>query len=238
MRAGQNPASGAEVFPVLKHRRQSIAAEDDLLLWQLADSAFPAGGFAHSGGLEAAWQHGEIRNTSELAALLASSLRQLGHANLPFVGAAHDDPSRLVALDQLCDAFLTNHVANRASRLQGRAFLSSTEKIFPGRQMSRPSCGHFAPVFGAVARTLGLERFRAGRMYFFQHLRGLIAAAIRLGIVGPLEGQALQHRLGPAVVEIMAQCDTLPVAQAAQTAPLLEIWQATQDRLYSRLFQS
>jgi urease accessory protein len=221
----------------LKHR-QSIAAEDDLLSWQLADSAFPAGGFAHSSGLEAAWQLGEARNASELAALLESSLRQLGHASLPFFSAAHDEPGQLVALDQRCNAFLTNHVANRASRLQGRAFLSSTDKIFPGRQMARPPCGHFAPVFGAVTRTLGLARGRAGRLFFFQHLRGLIAAAIRLGMVGPMEGQALQHRLGPAVGEMLAQCDTLPVEEAAQTAPLLEIWQGTQDRLYSRLFQS
>jgi len=238
MRTGQNPAAGTTVFPVLKHRRQFIAAEDDLLLWQLADSAFPAGGFAHSGGLEAAWQHGQVRNASELAGLLEASLRQLGHASLPFVSAAHDDPAQLAALDQWCDAFITNHVANRASRLQGRAFLSSTEKIFPGRPMNRPSCGHFAPAFGAVARSLGLARSCAGRMFFFQHLRGLIAAAIRLGIVGPMEGQALQHRLSPAAHEILAQCDALPVAEAAQTAPLLEIWQGMQDRLYSRLFQS
>jgi urease accessory protein len=216
----------------------SVAAEDDWLLWQLADSAFPAGGFAHSGGLEAAWQHGEVRNASELAALLETSLRQFGHASLPFVCAAHDDPGQLGALDQWCDAFITNHVANRASRLQGRAFLSSTEKIFPGRSLVRPPCGHFAPVFGAVARTLGLERSRAARLFFFLHLRGLIAAAIRLGIVGPMEGQALQDRLSLAACEIMTQCDTLPVTQAAQTAPLLEIWQGTQDRLYSRLFQS
>ena len=87
-------------------------------------------------------------------------------------------------------------------------------------------------------RSLGLKRVRAARLFFFLHLRGLVAAAIRLGIVGPMEGQALQHRLSPAAREILAQCDTLPVAEAAQTAPLLEIWQGTQDRLYSRLFQS
>jgi urease accessory protein len=208
------------------------------MLWQLADSAFPTGGFAHSGGLEAAWQHGQARNASELAALLETSLRQLGHASLPFVCAAHDDPRQLAALDQWCDAFITNHVANRASRLQGRAFLSSTEKIFPGRQIGPPPCGHFAPVFGAVARTLGLERSSAGRLFFFQHLRGLVAASIRLGIVGPMEAQAMQHRLSPVAGEILAQCESLPFAEAAQTAPLLEIWQGTQDRLYSRLFQS
>ena len=208
------------------------------MVWQLADSAFPAGGFAHSGGLEAAWQHGQVLNTVELGGLIETSLLQLGYASLPFVTAAHDDPACLATLDQSCDAFITNHVANRASRLQGRAFLSSTEKIFPGRQISRPPCGHFAPVFGAVTRTLGLERSRAGRLFFFQHLRGLMAAAIRLGIVGPMEGQALQHRLGSAVGEMLAHCDTLPVEEAAQTAPLLEIWQGTQDRLYSRLFQS
>jgi urease accessory protein UreF len=53
-----------------------------------------------------------------------------------------------------------------------------------------------------------------------------------------MEGQALQHRLSPVAGEILAQCEGLPVADATQTSPLLEIWQGTQDRLYSRLFQS
>jgi urease accessory protein len=76
------------------------------------------------------------------------------------------------------------------------------------------------------------------RLFFFLHLRGLVAAAIRLGIVGPMEGQALQHRLSAVAEEVLAQCGKLTIGEAAQTAPLLEIWQGTQDRLYSRLFQS
>jgi urease accessory protein len=96
--------------------------ENDFLVWQLVDSAFPTGGFAHSAGLEAAWQNGEIRNRKELGSFLEASLEQLGHAALPFVTAAYQDVERVTEFDQLCDAFTSNHVANRASRLQGRAF--------------------------------------------------------------------------------------------------------------------
>ena len=105
----------------------------DFILWQLADSAFPTGGFAHSLGLEAAWQHGEVRNRTDLASFIEAGLQQLGHAALPFVTAAFDAPEKLSEFDQLCDVFTTNHVANRASRAQGRAFLSAVERIFPER---------------------------------------------------------------------------------------------------------
>src|ERR1700694_976067 len=67
----------------------------DFLLWQLADSAFPTGGFAHSSGLEAAWQHGEVRNRVELNSFLEANLDQLGHAALPLVTTAHDELGRL-----------------------------------------------------------------------------------------------------------------------------------------------
>jgi urease accessory protein len=218
------------------------ARHDDWLVWQLADSAFPTGGFAHSGGLEAAWQHGEVRNPAELASFIEASLEQLGRGSIPFVTAAHDQPDDAGNLDRLCNSFLTNHVANRASRLQGRAFLASSGRIFPSSEAARKAkefpLGHFGPVFGAVLRILGVSRSGAARLFFFQHLRGLVAGAIRLGIAGPMEAQAWQYRLAPRAQGILLRCEHLPVADIAQTAPLLEIWQATHDRLYSRLFQT
>ena len=225
---------------------EAVAHENNWLLWQLADSAFPTGGFAHSSGLEAAWQHGEVCNRTELAFFVEASLGQFGHGALPFMLAAHADPGRLSELDQLCEWFTTNHVANRASRLQGRAFLASARRIFcvPALERFLPSADarplnyHWSPVFGVVVRSLEIDRDSAARLFLFVHLRGLIASAVRLGIVGPMEGQSLQHNFGPCAEGVLARCRNLAVEEAAQTAPLLELWQGAQDRLYSRLFQS
>ncbi len=213
----------------------------DFTLWQLADSAFPTGGFAHSAGLEAAWQHGEVRNRDQLASFVEASLNQLGHAALPFVTAAHDEPDHLAEFDQLCDAFTNNHVANRASRAQGRALASAVERIF-NVELRTPNFElrftHLAPVFGACFSRLGVSRDTTARMFFFNQLRGLFAAAVRLNVVGPMDAQTLQHRLAPTAAAILDRCAGLTLDDLAQTSPLLDLWQGAQDRLYSRLFQS
>jgi urease accessory protein len=258
---GVRQSSGAFDNPQPPKRQRTAAVQDatapatpEFLIWQLVDSAFPTGGFAHSSGLEAAWQHGEVRGRVELLSFAETSLEQLGHAGLPFVTAAFDAPENLVEFDQLCDAFTTNHVANRASRAQGRAFLTAVERIFPERRApTRLVAGvetklaesvlgapfaHFAPVFGACLRQLEIPRDTTSRMFFFNHLRGLLAAAVRLNIIGPMEAQMLQHKLSPQAEYLRQQCEHLSLDQIAQTAPLLDLWQGAQDRLYSRLFQS
>ena len=209
----------------------------DWLLWQLADSAFPTGGFGHSGGLEAAWQHSEVTRAN-LPGFLETSLRQCARSSLPFVAAAHADTERLPELDAHCDAFLSNHVANRASRLQGRAFWTAVTRAFLPDLAEPPERCHLAPVFGVLSSRLGLATLPAARLFLFLHFRGLVSSAVRLGIVGPLEAQSMQHRLAPVAVSVATHAATLTLDDLAQTAPLLDLWQGAQDRLYSRLFQS
>jgi len=215
----------------------------DWLVWQLMDSAFPTGGFAHSQGLEAAWQHGEVRNRIELVSFAETGMHQLGHSAQPLVMAAFDEPKRLPEFDHLCEVFTTNHVTNRASRAQGRAFLTAVERIFAHNTRCLPDaltapCAHFAPVFGACLRHLGIPRRTASRMFFCNYLRSVLAAAVRLNIVGPMEAQILQQRLAGQAEEILIRCESLSLADLTQTSPLLDLWQGAQDRLYSRLFQS
>src|ERR1700678_3957700 len=97
---------------------------------QLADSAFPTGGFAHSSGLEAAFFAGVVDTDSRFNAYVSAHLWNCGHSALPFVTAAHERPALVDELDTAIDAQLVNHVVNRASRTQGRAFLSTAARVF------------------------------------------------------------------------------------------------------------
>ena len=217
-----------------------MAGESEWLVWQWVDSAFPAGGFAHSGGLEAAVQLGEVPDRASLEAFLQASLEQVGHASLPLVSAAHAAPERLPELDALCEAFTTNHVANRASRLQGRALLLVADRIFALPPLPDPSAviGHLTPVFGSVTARLGLARETVQRLFLFWHLRGLVAAAVRLNRIGPLEAQSLQRRLATTGEAVRLRCGDLGLEDLAQTVPLQDLWQGLHDRLPMRLFQS
>jgi urease accessory protein len=218
----------------------------DLLILQLADSAFPTGGFAHSAGLEAAYQHGEIRTTAEVRAFVRWTLAQAGRGALPLVLAAHGDVDRLPELDDLCDAFLTNPVVNRASRLQGRAWLAATARVLDRDALRRlvtvvgehNLAPHHAPVFGAILSALDVTADRTARLFLFTTARTVLSAAVRLGIVGTHEAQQLQADVAEIIDRVNDRSAALTLDDLAQAAPLVDLWQAGHDRLYSRLFQS
>jgi urease accessory protein len=231
----------------------------NLLVWQLIDSAFPSGGFAHSAGLEAAVQHGHVADSDAVHAFARQSLAQCGRSALPLVTAAHRRLDDLPELDQLADVFLSNPVANRASRAQGRALLTAVARAFPGAQTApleaairsdarapQRGCrvgdpagaGHYAPLFGGLFNLLDVNLVDTQRAFLFMASRGVSSAAVRLGIIGAYEAQTIQADLAPHIDRVIRDCEALAPHDIAQTAPLIDVFQSTHDRLYSRLFQS
>jgi urease accessory protein len=213
---------------------------------QLADSAFPSGAFAHSGGLEAAAQAGALTAPDALERWLHDALWQAGHASLPFVTAAHDDPGRLLELDLAQDAALPTTPLNRASRRQGRAHLDACVRAFGGprlaalRERARAAGAprHHAPVLGATLALLGLSRPAALTLHLHQVARGTLSAAVRLALAGPAEAQRLQARASPTLAAVLAACAGRCPADQCQVAPLHDLLAGGHDRLYSRLFTS
>ena len=216
----------------------------DWLAWQVVDSAFPVGTFAHSWGLEAAWQAGHLDDDAALHRFLTETIRQTGRGALPLVDAAYRRPERLEELDELNEAFLTNAVANRASRVQGRTLAATAARVWPSSATTdlearvRRGRAHVAPVSGVVFRTIGLPRETAGRAVLYGAARGVLAAAVRLGIVGSYRAQRMQHGAEACLDTTLETCAGLAPEEICQTAPIVDVLQGAHDRLYSRLFQS
>ncbi len=216
-----------------------------LLVWQLIDSAFPTGGFAHSGGVEAAVQLGAIRDRDDLVSFLHDSIAQWAAQSAPLTGGAYDDAGAVPTIDRWTEALLAgNAVALRASRAQGMAFLMAGEAINAEIAQLRltlraaGSPAHLAVVLGACGRLLGLDRVNTLAIGGFLVLRGAVSAAIRLNVIGPLAAQGVQAACARHLAQAVPRANAIPWQDASSVRPFLELEQGHQDRLYSRLFQS
>jgi len=226
------------------------------LLWQLLDSAFPTGAFAHSGGVETAAQAALLRPGDE-AALEAFLLGQNASAAslaLPFLTAAHAagaaSPPRPAAAVSLSALLAAHHAAapaaRRASeaagaallRAAGAAFHTAAPALAALRVAMPPGAPMHGPVaFGYVCGAVGVPAAESRRGFLFSQLRDACSAACRLGLVGPMAAAALQARLAPACEASLERAPLSP-DDAASAAPLADAVHLGHDALFSRLFQS
>ncbi len=212
------------------------------LLLQLADGTFPNGAFAHSAGLEARSVLGSPMTLGDLGAFLDQALRQVGHAALPFVRRAAERPEEVAEIDDAYDATMPILAPNQASRAQGRALASAVSRVWERAASigahARSGPAHHAPVFGAIFGTLGVKVDDALAAYLHGSARGILSAGVRLGLLGPLEAQRLHAERAPLLDDILVTVGNLELENAAQTAPLLDLYAGLHERLDGRMFQS
>ncbi|WP_407570145.1 urease accessory protein UreF [Deinococcus altitudinis] len=209
-----------------------------LRLLQLADSAFPAGAYAFSDGLETLVARGRVSTAGDLHAFLHGQLAQgWGRCDpaacaLSWAGADHTE------LDDLLDLLKPVAGPRLASTRVGHNLQRAALKLWPERLEGFPPVRHQATAFGAVARRLEAGQRGAVTAYVGSFLLGRATSATRMMRLGGLDAQRVVSRLEAEAAACVQRALEAGPGDLGSFAPELDVAAAEQEGLDVRLFQS
>src|SRR5881296_3689257 len=198
-----------------------MTRETLLALLQLGDGLFPAGGFAHSFGLETYAQEGRVRDRVGLEAFVTAHLE----------GAAGPGDAVAVAVDARLAAMKAVPEFRAASRQMGRqtarvaaALGEDTVLASIARAIDDGLApGHHAAVFGAAAGRLGAEPEAGAAAYLYSTAALLVGAGLRLLPLGQLDGQRVLAAMRPRIARLAAEAARATAEDMWTFTPALEL---------------
>ncbi|MGW3497060.1 urease accessory protein UreF [Streptomyces sp. NPDC001020] len=216
----------------------------------LADGRFPAGGHAHSGGMEAAVASGAVHDSPSLEAFCRGRLHTAGLTAAGLAAAAATGYDAL-ALDDAADTRTPAPALRGIARRLGRQLLRAARATWPCTDLDhlachRPHGAHQPVVLGVAARAAGLTPLDAAHACVYESVGGPATAAVRLLSLDPFDATAVLARLADdcdtvadaavaAAVRVTAEGVT---ALPATSAPLLDITGEQHAAWTVRLFAS
>jgi urease accessory protein len=198
----------------------------------LADARFPAGGHAHSGGVEPAYSSGAVTGLASLEPFLRGRLRTSGVTAAGLAGAACDPRADWAALDAEADARMPSPAQRDASRRQGRALLRAARAAWPqaGYLGELGSAPHHAVVLGAAAAAAGCPPGQAAHIAAYQSVSGPASSAVRLLGLDPIAVNAIVARIAGEIDDIA--WEGLPFPSAPNLDLLAEVHTTAEVRLF------
>jgi urease accessory protein len=204
----------------------------------LTDARMPAGGHAHSGGIEAAVNARTVRDVADLAAFLRGRLHTTGRVAAAAAAAAcarAADPATALdsagwgELDAEVSARTPSPAQREASRAQARTLLRAARVCWPAAVLdllarARPGT-HHSVALGAAAACAGCPPAEAALAGAYLSVTGPATAVVRLLGLDPLAVHAVLARLGADLDAVAA------AAAAAADGPLPELPSVSAPRL-------
>jgi urease accessory protein len=216
----------------------------NLRLLQLGDSALPIGGYSHSWGLEAAIDHGDVRDAASLERWVRLWLRHSIGPCEGIVVAAVCGGAAAAEANDLLEATVVPMTLRHASREMGGQLLNLADAwawaaaAVAGLRAASPGPWHHAPVFATLAAAAGAVPTDALLVYLHQAALGVISAGVRAVPVGHTHGQQVLTRLHDDIRDLASELAGRDLSTAGSFCPAYEVLCHAQTHLYTRLFRS
>jgi urease accessory protein len=208
------------------------AAVEVMLL--LADGRWPGGGYAHSGGLEAAVANGSVHDPASLEQYVSGRL----FAGGPFeawVAARACDGVDPTALGEQYDARTPSPAQRKASKSLGRGLLRSSARIWP--ELKTLTVSHQAVAVGVVARAAGLAPLDAARLSVHAFVMSPLTAAPKLFAIDTADALRIAVALADSI-DAIARDATCSVAPPPRSSFVAEFLAEEHSNWTTRLFAS
>ncbi|HVF13868.1 MAG TPA: urease accessory UreF family protein [Acidimicrobiales bacterium] len=208
----------------------------------LADGRFPAGGHAHSGGLEEAATTGLVHDLDSLRAFVVGRLATAGRVAAGLAAVACGGRCSAGELDGEADARMASPALRNASRRQGRQLVRAASHAWPIPASS--DSHHHAVAVGLVAAAAGLAPVDAARWAAYDAVMTPATAAVRLLGLDPFSVSALVAALAPGIDEVADEAAAFgasgrPLHELpCPSAPLLDLGAEAHALREVRLFAS
>ena len=222
------------------------------VLLLLADGRLPAGGHAHSGGIEAAVRDGVVGDLSSLRQFLLGRLATSGRMEASLAawvtlqagveGAGCDWQS----IDAEVSARIASPTLRDVSRTRGRQLLRVGRAAWPGETLDAvgaaapPAGPHHCVILGVVGGVAALTPRHVASAVTYEGTTGAATAAVRLLGLDPIAVHALLAGLAP-----MLEGRAKEAAEAAYagdplstSAPLIDLRAERHATWEERLFAS
>ena len=223
-----------------------------LHLLQFSDGLFPAGGYAHSFGLETLVQSGRVQTADEVAGFLRAHLENSAAPTDAVLALAarkaalSQDLQACLRLDQMLEALKIAAETRETSRQMGRQTLRVLHDLsrdpfvarFSGEVGSGNAACHHPIVFGIASAVMDWPPEETASSFLYSTSALVVGASLRLLPLGQLAGQRILWNLGPVIASLSLGSVDKTEEDIWSFTPEIEIAAMRHESLDARMFRS